>query len=229
MRILIHAYPGRMWYVEEYLVPDLISQGADPGEIEIWNDSEGRGNLYACMECFQSLKGDGGTWHIQDDVLPCRDFVERCRQLDEGMVYGFCSPHFRDDPDQAGRAYMPDAWHSFQCVRIPDSYARECAEWFFSGAWRSSPSDELPILKATNAGDDTFFREFLQDRHGTETVYNARPCLVEHVDFLVGGSAVNKWRGFWVRAHFWEDEELVTEFRAKMKARRKRLREAGLL
>ena len=26
MKIMIPAYPGRMWYVEEYLVPGLIAQ-----------------------------------------------------------------------------------------------------------------------------------------------------------------------------------------------------------
>ena len=73
MKVLIHACPQRMWYVEEFLAPNLRSQGA---EVEIWNDVQGIGNLYACMESFKRRLGDGATWHIQDDVLPCRDFVK---------------------------------------------------------------------------------------------------------------------------------------------------------
>ena len=101
MKILIHACPQRMWYVQEFLAPALQAQGAD--EIEIWNDAEGRGNLASCMASFAARTGDGGTWHIQDDVLPCRDFVERCRQNDEGVVYGFCNEQFtwpQDDGEE---------------------------------------------------------------------------------------------------------------------------------
>ena len=78
MKVLIHACPKRMWYVEGFLLPELKRQGAD--EVEVWNDTEGKGNLRACMEAFAARgTGDEGTWHIQDDVLLCRDFVERCR------------------------------------------------------------------------------------------------------------------------------------------------------
>ena len=38
MKVLIHACPQRMWYVEEFLAPNLRSQGA---EVEIWNDVQG--------------------------------------------------------------------------------------------------------------------------------------------------------------------------------------------
>lgn len=214
MKILIHAVPERMWYVEDFLVPQLRAQGAAADELGIFLDDRKLGNLRACMEAFAACEGDGGTWHIQDDVLPCRDFVERCRQLDEGLVYGFCSEQFTDDPDRNGRVSMPDAWHSFQCVRIPDSWARECAEWFYAEG-RSDP--DLRHLAALNRFDDYFFREFCQRRHGGDAAINARPCLVEHVDMLIGGSVINEWRGYWVRAALWDDEELVDELRERLR------------
>lgn len=229
MQILIHACPPRMWYVTDWLVPNLRAQGAAPEEIRIWNDAAQHGNLTACMESFAAMPCDGGTWHIQDDVLPCRDFVQRCREHDDGVVYGFCCRHFTDDPDVRGRTDMEAAWHSFQCVRIPNLYARDCAAWYAAGFWRDCADPEMEILYAQNQGDDTFFRHYLLEKHGMETVLNLAPNLVEHVDFLMGGSEVNKYRGFWARSDFWEDEDLVDEFRAQMKARRKRLREAGLL
>ena len=57
MKLLIHACPQRMWYVEGWLVPMLQERGVGADEIEIWNDAAGRGNLMACMEAFASRTG----------------------------------------------------------------------------------------------------------------------------------------------------------------------------
>lgn len=210
MRILIHACPRRMWYVTGHLIPMLKAQGLQDEEIEVWNDSEGLGNLKACMASFAARTGDGGTWHLQDDVLPCSDFVRRCREHDEGVVYGFCNEQFTDDPLCTGRVSVEDAWHSFQCVRIPDNYARECAAWLHTGG----PKDlEYPLWIKTGKMDDSVFRSYLIDRHGRETVLNLKPNLVEHVDWIIGGSILHPWRGYLARAFYWDDEELVDELR----------------
>ena len=233
MKVLIHACPKRMWYVEGFLLPELKRQGAD--EAEVWNDTEGKGNLRACMEAFaargtgdpssapsghlppgEGKTGDEGTWHIQDDVLLCRDFVEQCRQHDEGVVYGFCNEAFTDDPLQTGRVSVEDAWHSFQCVRIPDAYARECAAWL-DGPGKTSGM--YPIWTRSGKMDDDVFRTFLIDRHGRETVVNLKPNLVEHVDWIVGGSVLHPWRGYIARAHFWDDEDLVRELKEAVKGK----------
>ena len=217
MKILIHAVPERMWYVNEFLIPALRAQGAEA--IEIWNDETHEGNLAACMASFAARAGDGGTWHLQDDVLPCRDFVKRCRDLDEGVVFGFCCRNFNDRLDAFGRVYAPDAWNSFQCVRIPDAYARECASWVRSMRWaKESPAPELPILWQVGKGDDTFFHEFLRCCHPTEIVENVKPNLVEHVDWIIGGSTI-QWRDYIAKAEFWDDEDLIAALRARIKAR----------
>ena len=218
MKILIHAVPERMWYVDEFLIPALRAQDAET--IEVWNDENHEGNLAACMASFAAREGDGGTWHLQDDVLPCRDFVRRCSELDDGVVFGFCCRNFDDRLDAWGRVYTPDAWHSFQCVRIPDAYARECAAWVNSMAWRNeSPSPELPILFQLGKGDDTFFHEFLQARRPYDVVENVKPNLVEHVDWLLGGSTIQHWRDYLARAEFWDDEDLVSALRDRIRAR----------
>lgn len=216
MKILIHACPQRMWYVEGFLVPMLRAQGAE--NIEIWNDEARRGNLLACMDSFRAREGDGGTWHIQDDVLPCRDFVARCEKNDEGVVSGFSCEAFGDDPLCCGRVYAASLWHSFQCIRIPDALARECAAFYFSGAWRDSPSAELPILDALGKGDDTFFHEFMESRHGGDSVKNLVPNLVEHVDWLIGGSVLNEYQSI-ARADYWNDEKLIAELRDALRGR----------
>ena len=217
MKILIHAVPERMWYVNEFLIPALHAQGAE--SIEIWNDETHEGNLAACMASFAAREGDGGTWHLQDDVLPCRDFVKRCRELDDGVVFGFCCRNFNDRLDAFGRVYAPDAWNSFQCVRIPDAYARECASWVRSMRWeKESPAPELPILWQVGKGDDTFFHEFLLCCHPGEIVENVKPNLVEHIDWIIGGSTL-QWRDYIAKAEFWDDEDLIAALRARIKAR----------
>lgn len=217
MKILIHAVPERMWYVNEFLIPALRAQGAE--KIEIWNDETHEGNLAACMASFAAREGDGGTWHLQDDVLPCRDFVTRCRDLDDGVVFGFCCRNFGDRLDAFGQVYAPDAWNSFQCVRIPDAYARECAAWVRSMRWdKESPSAELPILWQLGKGDDTFFHEFLACRHPYDAVENVKPNLVEHVDWLLGGSTLQQWRDYLARAEFWDDQDLIDALRERIRA-----------
>ena len=216
MEFMIHACPQRMWYVNDFLVPDLRAQGAE--NITIWNDTKKLGNLASCMAAFASMEGDGGTWHLQDDVLPCRDFVKRAEEHDEGLVYGFACRNFGDRLDAYGEVYVPDAWNSFQCVRIPDAYARECARWVISKEWeKESALVELPVLFKLGKGDDSFFHEFMICRHPYETALNLKPNLVDHVDWLVGGSAIQRWRDYIARAEFFEDTDLVEDLAARIK------------
>jgi hypothetical protein len=214
VKVLIHACPKRMWYVDEFLIPSLKAQGID--DIEVWNDTEGKGNLQSCMESFAARTGDGGTWHIQDDVLICKDFAKRCAELDKGVVYGFCCEYFNDDIRQRGTVHQPDSWHSFQCVRIPDQYARDCAEWVYTDAqYRYIFSEWVKTGKM----DDSFFWSFMEDRHPYDLVYNVAPNLVEHVDLIIGGSVVNDRRGYWARSDWFEDDDLVDELIDQIKAR----------
>ena len=218
MNILIHACPQRMWYVEDFLVPDLLAQGAD--SVAIWNDDAGLGNLGACVMSFSMMHGSGETWHLQDDVLPCRDFVARIREHPGGVAYGFCTKLFGDDISLGGLVYAQDAWHSFQCVCIPDRYARDFAAWFSRGDWKNSPNPELYTMQKLGKGDDSFFREYLLSEHGTESVINYAPNLVEHIDWLIGGSSLGHWQRHMPRSARWEDEELVSELRERLRQRR---------
>lgn len=221
MKFLIHACPQRMWYVEDFLVPSIKQQGAE--NVEVWNDIDKKGNLKACMESFAARIGDEGTWHLQDDVIICRDFVDRCREHDEGVVFGFCCRNFGDRLDAYGDVYISDAWNSFQCVRIPDQWARECAEWVMSEAWKEeSGSPELPILWQLGKGDDTFFHEFMMCRHGYETAENLKPNLVDHVDHLIGGSSIQLWRDYLARSEYWNEYELINELKEGINRRNRR-------
>lgn len=218
MTYMIHASPPRMWYVEEFLLPSMKAQGIPENEILIRNDTEGKGNLLSCMESFRDCGSrPGGTWHLQDDVILCSDFARRTGEHDEGIVCGFGCRNFDASMQERGRVPMRFMWYSFQCIRIPNELAGECAEWFFRDA-QYYPKFRDKV--ADRKHDDFFWREFLLERHQELYVENLTPNLVDHVDFLIGGTLVNRLRAKKInRAAFWEEEELVTELEAKLKTR----------
>lgn len=209
MHYMIHACPERMWYVEKYLYPSLLDQGIATEEIEIRNDREGKGNLISCMESFAACgEREGGTWHLQDDVLICRNFARRTKEHDKGIVCGFMSPRSeRRRETRAGMTTAAGMWWSFQCIRIPDKLAGECAAWFFSDAMTREAYREK---EADGKHDDMFFRDFLLERHPEYPVRNLAPNLADHIDLLIGGSRINRERGpYPMRSGCWEDNDLV--------------------
>ncbi len=89
-----------------------------------------------------------------------------------------------------------------------------------TGAWSpASASSELPVLYAAKKGDDSFFREYMQVYHGRETVLNLKPNLVEHVDWLIGGSVLHQWREYLPRSDFWDDEGLIAALKERIRKR----------
>lgn len=218
MNIMIHCCPQRFDYADNWLQPELSRQGAD--EVRLYVDYARRGNLRACMDAFASCEGEGGTWHLQDDVLPARDFVERAKDYTgEHVVCGFVNEACGPDTNLRGAVYAPDMWYSFPCIYIPNRLARECAAWYRSGAWRSIQDATLLAIFEDGHGDDAFFMEFMTARHVGDTVVNLAPNLVEHIDILLGGSTVNPWRGYWARSAYWDDEERVEDVKRWIKSR----------
>ena len=214
---MIHACPDRLWYVREILLPELERQGAD---VSVWTDRERKGNLVSCMEAFATCAGDGDTWHLQDDVLPARDFADRAMELEgvNGIICGFVNEVGGPDCNLRGNVIPADMWYSFPCIRIPNELARECAQWFLGGAWKNEAQAIGEALFGSGRGDDWFFKEFMEICHPVDPVLNLTPCLVEHVDWLIGGSMVSAWRGFCARAVYWDDEELVEDLKQRIKA-----------
>lgn len=222
MKVMIHAYPGRMWYVEGYLIPALTRQGIREGEIRVWNDTCGRGCLLSCMEAFEACGAyDGDTWHLQDDVIPCRDFAERTRTLRETepgiVINGFCCESFTPQSSRTGTVTAKDMWYSFPCIRIPDELAGDCAEWFFTDASRR---EQFRGWVRENKYDDSFFMAYMKERHADEPQINLTPCLADHIDYLIGGTIVNPRRSAKItRAAYWEDEETVRALEKELKNR----------
>lgn len=212
-KYLIHTYPKRLWYVNEYLIPSMLAQGIAKEDIRVYNDKAREGNLRACMNAFMSCEGDGGTWHLQDDVVICRDFKERTEQYDHGLVCGFSSLKYDGDSEQKkGAVFRQNMWFSFPCIRIPNPWARECGEWvtkYIIGNFVYKRYWEKGI------NDDWAFRTYLKEFHKDCIALNIMPCLVDHIDYLIGGGSGGQ-RKEQVRAQYWEDEEIVKELEAKL-------------
>lgn len=206
---MIHTYPKRLWYVEEYLIPSLLKQGIAKEDITVYNDINKDGNLRACMNAFALCPDDlEGTWHLQDDVIICKDFFKRTTNYDNGLVCGFSSKMYDGDTkSKIGAVPRSRMWFSFPCMRIPNKMARGCAEWvtkYIIG----NPVYKQYWEKGRN--DDWAFRSYLKEFHKDCVALNIIPNLVDHVDYLLGGGSGGK-RKEQVRAQYWEDDDLVEE------------------
>ena len=216
-RYLIHTYPKRLWYVNEYIIPSMLKQGIKRDDISVYNDDKGEGNLRACMNAFASVPNDdNGTWHIQDDIIICHDFKQRTECYDTGIVCGFSSLLYDGDIQEKKGAVKREAmWFSFPCIRIPNAWARECAEWvckYIIG----NPVYERYWKKGVN--DDWCFRQYLKEFHKDCIALNIVPNLVDHIDYLIGGGSGGV-RKKPCRSQYWEDDELVSELEVALSER----------
>ena len=219
VKYMIHACPQRMWYVEEFLVPSMLEQYIRPDDIEIRCDTEGKGNLLSCMESFRDCgERPGGTWHLQDDVIICRHFEDETWASDSLVRCGFGCRNFGPSMQERGAVPSSFMWYSFQCIFIPNKIAGECAEWFFDLAVRR---DAYTTKIVEKRHDDWFFRQFMLERHTNDLVINVAPNLVDHIDYLIGGTVINPLRRIKInRAEFFNDQDLVEELAEKLKKRK---------
>ena len=213
MKYLIHAYPSRMWYVNDFIVPSLLAQGIAKEDISIWNDEEHKGNLFAFIDSLKALQNEpGGTWHLQDDIVICRDFKKLTEENDEGIVCGYCCINFQLGV-KAGVVPAKEQWYSFPCIRIPNEMISGFLEWFANNHLRANYARYTREKKF----DDFFFLEYCRLCCGEMTALNLKPNLVDHVDYLIGGTLVNKQRIMPVnRAAFFPDPDLVDELEEKL-------------
>lgn len=212
---LIHACTDRLWYVQDYLIPSMKAQGICDHNIAIYLDENNEGCLESCMKAFLSVPIDNeGTWHLQDDVIVCSDFKERTEELgSERIVCGFC--YENDDRKKfVGKVSIKHLWYSFPCVKIPNKIARGCADWYFRYAKYAREYNTWVKLRKY---DDSMFDIYLQDYHGDEQILNVVPNLVDHIDYLIGGSIVNNIRPEKeTHSMFFKDRFLIDELERKL-------------
>lgn len=221
--IMIHTCNKREWYVYEYLVPSLLEQDLPHNNIIVWHDYERIGNLHSCLLsfqwCYKNLNNDEGVWHLQDDVLVCRNFVKRIKELEnQDIVNGFCCKNFNlSEWKKSGYVNSKDTWNSFPCIKIKNKYVKNFCDWVYS----------IECLKQrkyhdwykTGKMDDSFWREQLIQKNPELEVLNLKPSLVEHIDMLIGGSVINEDRDKSVcNSCYWQDIDLIKQFIDKMRA-----------
>ena len=215
-KYMIHTCPKRKWYVDEYLIPSLIEQGIDKVNIIVYNDSKGEGNLKSCIKAFGQVDDNyGGTWHLQDDVVICKDFKERTEENQYGIVCGFSTERYNGHKP-AGWVSLKDMWYSFPCIRIPNKTALRCSEWV------SKYMIGNPCYKAfwkDGFNDDWCFNAYLKTVEPDIPILNLAPNLVDHIDYLIGGGTL-KPRSFDVRSQYWEDEDVVDDLAKRLSERK---------
>ena len=182
MNYLIHGCSKRKWYIDGYLIPSLREQGIEPCT---YIDNGAEGNLFATMNSFHYC---GDAWHLQDDVVICKDFAKRAKDA-ELITCGFCRLD-KSIPDTSGKQKANKMWFSFPCIYIPGKIAKECAEWFFREGIKTDDI-HLRRLIELKKGDDSFFKEFIDKYYSKTDVINLKPNLVDHIDYLIGGSIAN--------------------------------------
>lgn len=212
-KYMIHTMPKRLWYVEQYLIPSMIAQGINEDDIKVWNDSKGEGNLKACMNAFLSLPNDAeGTWHLQDDIIISHNFKATTEAVDFGIVCGFKSKY--DKTNEYGAVPFICSWFSFLCIRIPNQLARQCAIWV-ARDMIGNPVYKEYWEKSVN--DDWMFRQFINTCHKDMLAINLRPNIVDHIDYLIGGTVTSNAGITKIRSEYWEDEYLVKELEKRLK------------
>lgn len=207
-KYMIHATPKRLWYVDRYLVPEMIKNGIDKNNIIVYNDDKERGNLGAFLDSLK--KSDCDLWHLQDDVIISSDFKEQTEKHDSGIVCGFCSAYSENCPD--GFVLPENMWYSFPCIRIPYIIAMEFIDWIAHGR-----NGTYKNWISANKYDDSLFMAFLKEQYPLKAVLNLKPNIVNHIDYLIGGSIVNPMRQRKTVSIYWDDIELLTRWELRLR------------
>lgn len=211
-RYMIHACNKRYWYVQEYLLPSLLNQGIAEDDVIVYLDNKDEGCLTSSIKSFESLKDvEGGTWHLQDDVIICSDFKQRTKQFeDEAIACGICTEY--DAYKEGGKVISKLLWYSFPCMFVKNALAGEWAEWVKNTA---SNMELYKLFVKANKYDDTLFNEFIKTKYPDLKGYNIRPNLVNHIDYLIGYSSITG-RGEIITALYWDEPELVYQLKQNL-------------
>lgn len=214
IKFMIHTYPKRLWYVNEYLIPQLESQGISRDDIIVWNDENKLGNLKAfvssCQYIKEALPRRGGCWHLQDDVILCHDFGERIKNINpkivnEGFVSKTIMPEMKGIKAVGITSYKL-SWLSFQCIYIPNHMLVRFYEWFIDSCIINGSYKKIT---SKNCLDDYLFWLFYGRNFKNIPINNIAPNLVNHIDYLLGGTTCSpdriEARGDIALAYYWDD------------------------
>lgn len=224
MKFMIHSCNQRQWYVDEFLVPSMIEQGIPKEDIYVYQDVNEDGNLKSYIQsshlAYKMWGADVNVWHLQDDVILSRNFKKKVDELEDNGLIIVCAFTCKyDDGREPGlKPAINHMWYSFPCMRVTTNISKEFATWADTYLWRDN---QFGFWTRHKKGDDHIFRIFIESYHPNEPVLNLVPNIIDHIDYIVGGTVVNpnrERRGFDVRSHYWdeEDEPLVKALERKV-------------
>lgn len=206
-KYLIHSVPQRMWYVNEYLIPSMTAQGISKADISIACDENRIGCLKMFAQSCGKLPSTGDTWHLQDDIMISSRFRAETERKRDGIICGIATVYDKDR--QPGWTDISQTWYSFPCIRIPNRIATGLSKWWAEYASTSYEVDLYNIRKS-NKNDDMLFRIYVERFFPDEPVLNLAPNIVEHIDYMIGGSVENVGRA---ESHtgsvYWYEPELT--------------------
>lgn len=213
-RYMIHTCKKREWYVSQYLLPSMLEQGIPKKSITIQLDKSEIGCLDSKMKAFQSCVLPGGTWHLQDDIIISDDFAEMTDTYDYGIVCGIATDYDKERRTVTGLTDIYNMWYSFPCIRIPNRIAVGCGDWFYSDLYHNPVYRNLVNSRKR---DDEVFKMYLDTAHSDVTVINLSPNIVDHIDYLIGGSVINAKRTQDARALYFNDAYKIKELENMLK------------
>lgn len=190
MNIMIHVCKEREWFVGGHLIPAIKEQASGKGiNVRCYVDSERMGNQKAFLHSAKLIAGEeGDTWHLQDDVWPSGDFFETISAYKDipGIICGF-GTRTACRGKSPGWTTACGMYTSFQCIRIPNRMLTGLRQYVFTRYGKEV---------ATDKWDDALFAEYLLRKAPYYPVLNLAPSIVEHVDYIIGGSVINKQRKY---------------------------------
>lgn len=216
---MIHTCPKRKWYVDEFLIPSMTEQGISRDSIIVSNDEDGDGCLVSFVNSWRKLPEEGGTWHLQDDVIISADFRRMTEAYDDGIVCGFCNS-YASYPGDIGYVPVDRMWYSFPCIRIPNDILKDFVLWFVTPEVRYKYKSHILAKKHV----DVMFWDFLKEQYKDIKVLNMAPNIVNHVDHLIGGSLINAARNQTteeIMAMYWNEPYLIVQLERELKCRKK--------
>lgn len=223
--IILRTCLNRKDYVIKYLIPSILQQGLPQDHLLIWEDTYEDGNLTCFLRMMdwidKNVQKDGYIWLIQDDIIVSSTFVERLRKFDrefKGIVCGYCCDSWNEEfLQKTGKQLNKNKWYSFPCERIPVNYTRDFLNWFDESVLKQGEQgDKYRLWVRLNKLDDSFWMSYIQQRHPDEQCWNVGEIidgvpqggLVEHVDYLLGGSRINIRHGDTRRLnYFWNQDQ----------------------
>lgn len=195
MKVLyvIHTSPKRIDFVNEYMLPCFERYGIR--NIEVWNDEKMQGQLNAWTECAWWIalnKGDyDGVWHLEDDVVPCKKFKEISEALakQDIIVQGFTTNcRFTGFKGRTGIVPLDDLPYGMQCFYVPQRFLK--GYLYFIDKYVKTKLYKSRQYDCGTLYSDNVFKGYLKRFYPNIIVNILENCMVEHIDYLIGGRSV---------------------------------------